>query len=160
MDDIRCAAPKSKVLNRDRARFEVAGGDYRLVVAFDFRRQIAFVKFIGKHARYDNIDALTVSQYLRGLQWLSGPFLPPRITAQRSPQSTPAGVRRRAARRATSSMCSLRWSRATRRGDGRSTAMNAPTRSTCSTMRSKSWGTHRASLPSSWARARVPPKFL
>jgi mRNA-degrading endonuclease HigB of HigAB toxin-antitoxin module len=57
------AAPKSKVLNSDRARFEVAGGNYRLVVAFDFRRQVAFVKFIGTHAEYDRIDALTVSQY-------------------------------------------------------------------------------------------------
>jgi len=43
--------------------FEVAGGNYRLVVAFDFRRQVAFVKFIGTHAEYDRIDALTVSQY-------------------------------------------------------------------------------------------------
>jgi mRNA interferase HigB len=33
------------------------------VVAFDFRRQIAFVKFIGSHAQYDKIDALTVSQF-------------------------------------------------------------------------------------------------
>ena len=57
------ASPKSKVLNRERARFEVAGGNYRLVVAFDFRRQVAFVKFIGTHAEYDRIDALTVSQY-------------------------------------------------------------------------------------------------
>jgi mRNA interferase HigB len=62
MDDIRRAAPKSKVLNRDRARFEVAGGDYRLIAAFDFRRQIAFVKFIGTHAEYDAIDALTVAR--------------------------------------------------------------------------------------------------
>ena len=63
MDDVQAPAPKAKVLNRERARFEVAGGNYRLVVAFDFRRQIAFVKFIGTHAQYDNIDALTVSQY-------------------------------------------------------------------------------------------------
>jgi mRNA interferase HigB len=63
MDDIRRAAPKSKVLNRDRARFEVAGGDYRLIAAFDFRRQIAFVKFIGTHAEYDAIDALTVARF-------------------------------------------------------------------------------------------------
>ena len=42
---------------------EVAGGNYRLVAAFDFRRQIAFVKFIGTHAEYDRIDALTVSQF-------------------------------------------------------------------------------------------------
>ena len=63
MDDIRRAAPKSKVLNRDRARFEVAGGDYRLIAAFDFRRKIAFVKFIGTHSDYDAIDALTVARF-------------------------------------------------------------------------------------------------
>ena len=63
MVEVQRAAPKSKVLNRERVRFEVAGGNYRLVVAFDFRRQIAFVKFIGTHAEYDRIDALTISQY-------------------------------------------------------------------------------------------------
>jgi mRNA interferase HigB len=62
-DEIQKAAPKAKVLNRERVRFEVAGGNYRLVTAFDFRRQIAFVKFIGTHAEYDRIDALTVSQF-------------------------------------------------------------------------------------------------
>jgi len=62
-DEVQKAAPKAKVLNRDRVRFEVAGGNYRLVAAFDFRRQIAFVKFIGTHADYDCIDALTVSQF-------------------------------------------------------------------------------------------------
>ena len=62
-DEVQRAAPKSKVLNRERVRFEVAGGNYRLVVAFDFRRQAVFVKFIGTHAEYDRIDALTVSQF-------------------------------------------------------------------------------------------------
>ncbi len=61
--DVQKAAPKAKVLNRERVRFEVAGGNYRLVVVFDFRRQVAFVKFIGTHAQYDSIDALTVSQF-------------------------------------------------------------------------------------------------
>ena len=41
-DEVQKAAPKAKVLNRERARFEVAGGNCRLVAAFDFRRQIAF----------------------------------------------------------------------------------------------------------------------
>jgi mRNA interferase HigB len=62
-NDIQSAAPKAKVLSRERVRFEIAGGNYRLVVAFDFRRQIAFVKFVGTHAQYDAIDALTVSQF-------------------------------------------------------------------------------------------------
>jgi mRNA interferase HigB len=63
MDEVQRAAPKSKVLSRERVRFEVAGGNYRLVAAFDFRRQVAFVKFIGTHAEYDRIDALNISQF-------------------------------------------------------------------------------------------------
>jgi len=62
-DEVQKAAPRAKVLNRDRVRFEIAGGNYRLVAAFDFRRQIAFVKFIGTHAEYDSVDVLTASQF-------------------------------------------------------------------------------------------------
>lgn len=62
-NDIQQAFPKARVLNGERVRFEVAGGDYRLIAAFDFVRQAAFVKFIGTHAEYDKIDALTVSLF-------------------------------------------------------------------------------------------------
>lgn len=62
-DDVRKSAPKAKVLNRERVRFELAGGNYRLVVAFDFRRHIAFVKFIGSHGQCDSIDPHDVSQF-------------------------------------------------------------------------------------------------
>jgi mRNA interferase HigB len=62
-DEIQKAVPKAKVLNRKRVRFEVADGNYRLVAAFDFRRQALYVKFIGTHAEYDRIDALIVSQF-------------------------------------------------------------------------------------------------
>jgi mRNA interferase HigB len=62
-DEVQKAAPKAEVLNRERVRFEVAGGNYGLVVAFDSRRQVAFAKFVGTHAEYDRIDALTVSQF-------------------------------------------------------------------------------------------------
>ena len=51
---------KAKALNGERVRFEVAGGDYRMVVAFDWRRSIAFIKFLGTHAEYDRIDAISV----------------------------------------------------------------------------------------------------
>jgi mRNA interferase HigB len=62
-NEVQKAAPRAKVLNRERVRFEIAGGNYRLVAAFDFRRQIVFVKFIGTHAEYDRIDTLTASQF-------------------------------------------------------------------------------------------------
>ncbi|HMH97864.1 MAG TPA: type II toxin-antitoxin system HigB family toxin [Bradyrhizobium sp.] len=61
MDDVRLAAPNAKILNGERARFEIAGGNFRMIVAFDFRRRIVFIKFVGTHAEYDRIDALTVS---------------------------------------------------------------------------------------------------
>ena len=61
--EVQTAFSKAKALNGERVRFEVAGGDFRLIVAFDFRRQIAFVKFIGTHADYDKIDALTVNLF-------------------------------------------------------------------------------------------------
>ena len=61
--DVQAAFSKAKALNGERVRFEVAGGDYRMVVAFDFDRQIAFIKFLGTHAEYDRIDALVVSLF-------------------------------------------------------------------------------------------------
>ena len=63
MDELKAAFSSAVILNAERARFEVAGGNYRLIAAYDFRRKIAFVKFIGTHAEYDRIDALTVSQF-------------------------------------------------------------------------------------------------
>ena len=62
-NDVQASFSKAKVLNAERVRFEVAGGDFRLICAFDFARGVAYVKFIGTHAEYDRIDALTVSQY-------------------------------------------------------------------------------------------------
>jgi mRNA interferase HigB len=63
VNDVVASFSKAKALNGERVRFEVAGGNYRLIVAFSFPLQIAFVKFIGTHADYDRVDALTVSQY-------------------------------------------------------------------------------------------------
>jgi mRNA interferase HigB len=63
MDDVRQAAPNATVLNGERVKFEVAGGNYRLIVMIHFRRQMVFVNFIGTHAEYDKVNALTVSQF-------------------------------------------------------------------------------------------------
>ena len=63
MNDVQQAFPKAKVLNGERVRFEVCGGNYRLVVAFFFPAGMAWIKFIGTHEQYDRIDALTVEDY-------------------------------------------------------------------------------------------------
>lgn len=53
----------AKVLNGERIRFAICGGNYRLVAAFDFNRGIVYVKYLGTHAEYDRIDALTIAQF-------------------------------------------------------------------------------------------------
>jgi mRNA interferase HigB len=63
MQEVANDLPGAKSLNGERARFAIAGGNYRLVVSFNFRQKIAYVKFIGTHAEYDRIDALTVHQF-------------------------------------------------------------------------------------------------
>jgi mRNA interferase HigB len=65
MQDIIDAYPAATVLNAERVVFRVKGNDDRAIVAFDFRREAAFVKFIGTHAGYDRVNALTVNQYSR-----------------------------------------------------------------------------------------------
>lgn len=61
--EIQASFRKAKVLYSERVRFEVTGGNDRLIAAFKFENQIAFVKFVGTHAEYDRIDALSVSLF-------------------------------------------------------------------------------------------------
>jgi len=56
--DVQATFPKAMVLNRERVRVEVAGGNYRLIVAFKFGSGVAFVKFLGTHAEYDRVSTL------------------------------------------------------------------------------------------------------
>jgi len=61
--EVTASFSKAKVVTEDRVRFEVQGGNYRMIVAFDFGRGIAFIKFIGTHAEYDKIDATQVNLF-------------------------------------------------------------------------------------------------
>jgi mRNA interferase HigB len=63
MKDIVDAYPSATVLNAERAVFKVKGNAYRAIVAFDFLRHAAFIKFIGTHAEYDRVDALAIDLY-------------------------------------------------------------------------------------------------
>lgn len=46
MAGVQAAFPKAKALNGERARFEVAGGNYRLIVAFNFRAELHSQSFL------------------------------------------------------------------------------------------------------------------
>ena len=46
----------------NRVVFNIAGDKYRLIVAFAYRMQVAYIKFVGTHAEYDKVDAANVDQ--------------------------------------------------------------------------------------------------
>ena len=47
----------------NRVVFNIAGNKYRLVVEMQYRAGIVWVKFVGAHARYDQINVETVNEY-------------------------------------------------------------------------------------------------
>ena len=63
MDEVRRTRPDARPISGERVIFKVKGDEFRVIVAIDFTRQIAFVKFVGTHAAYDRIDAHTVSLF-------------------------------------------------------------------------------------------------
>jgi mRNA interferase HigB len=50
----------ASIVSADRVVFNIKGNDYRLVTAIDYRRKIVFIKWLGTHRDYDQIDARTV----------------------------------------------------------------------------------------------------
>lgn len=54
--DVKAVYANASVVGNDRIVFNIAGNRYRLIVRFDFRHRIGFVRFVGTHADYDRIN--------------------------------------------------------------------------------------------------------
>lgn len=50
----------ASILKGGRVVFNISGNKYRVILAIDYQRQLAKVRFVGTHAQYDQIDAETV----------------------------------------------------------------------------------------------------
>lgn len=57
--DVLLTYPKAKILKNNRARFEIMGNSFRIVVEIDYEDEIVNIIFIGSHAEYDKINATT-----------------------------------------------------------------------------------------------------
>jgi mRNA interferase HigB len=55
--------PDADPVKNNRVVFNIARNKYRLIVQLTYPRQWVFIKFIGTHAEYNNIDAASVNQY-------------------------------------------------------------------------------------------------
>jgi mRNA interferase HigB len=58
--DIKLLFNSADILANDRVVFDIRGNRYRLVAAVHYRGKRIYVRFIGTHAEYDDIDATTI----------------------------------------------------------------------------------------------------
>lgn len=50
----------ASVLKGSRAVFNIAGNQYRLVIKISYAYRIVYIRFVGTHQEYDQIDAHSV----------------------------------------------------------------------------------------------------
>ncbi|MGF6230271.1 mRNA interferase HigB [Inquilinus ginsengisoli] len=58
--DVKRLYATASVVTSERIVFNIKGNDYRLVVSVDFEKAIVWVKWIGTHRAYDQIDVTEV----------------------------------------------------------------------------------------------------
>ncbi len=59
-NDIKREYPSASFLQGNRVVFNIKGNKYRLIVRINYKYGIVWVRFIGTHADYDEIDATTI----------------------------------------------------------------------------------------------------
>ena len=55
--DIKARYVDASIIGNNRVVFNICGNHYRLVVKFNYRQGIGYIRFIGTHKEYDRIDA-------------------------------------------------------------------------------------------------------
>lgn len=58
--EVKAAYRSASFAANNRVIFNIKGNDYRVVVAVHYNRGLMFLRFVGTHREYDNIDAATV----------------------------------------------------------------------------------------------------
>lgn len=58
--EVKADFSHASVLRDGRVVFNIAGNKYRLVVWINYAYRVVYIRFIGTHAQYDQIDAQTI----------------------------------------------------------------------------------------------------
>ena len=56
-NELKSEYPSASILKNGRVVFNIKGNKYRLIVKINFDYQIIWIRFVGTHSEYDNIDA-------------------------------------------------------------------------------------------------------
>ncbi len=54
---------RASICGNNRVVFDIGGNKYRLVVEIQYLAKIVWIKFIGTHKQYDEIDVESVNEY-------------------------------------------------------------------------------------------------
>jgi mRNA interferase HigB len=55
--DVKSLYRNASIIGNNRAVFNIKGNSYRLIVHIRYDISIVFIRFIGTHRQYDNVDA-------------------------------------------------------------------------------------------------------
>ncbi|MCW8889748.1 MAG: type II toxin-antitoxin system HigB family toxin [Sedimenticola sp.] len=58
--DVKQDFRNASILKDGRVVFNIAGNKYRLVVWINYAYRVVYIRFLGTHAQYDNIDVQTI----------------------------------------------------------------------------------------------------
>lgn len=58
--DVKRKYGNASILKGERVVFNICGNKYRLVVKINYKIRFVYVRFVGTHAEYDEIDAETI----------------------------------------------------------------------------------------------------
>lgn len=59
-DEVKATYATASIVGKRRIVFNIGGNKYRLVAKVSYRTKVVFVRFIGTHDEYDDIDVTTV----------------------------------------------------------------------------------------------------
>jgi mRNA interferase HigB len=59
-NELKLQYANASIIGEGRVVFNIKGNSYRLVILIDYEFQVIFIRFIGTHKQYDNIDAKTI----------------------------------------------------------------------------------------------------
>lgn len=59
-NDIKEKYASADILPDNRVVFNIGGNKYRLIVKIAYKMQLVFIRFVGTHSEYDNINAETI----------------------------------------------------------------------------------------------------
>ena len=58
--DIRQIYATASIIANNRVVFNIRGNQYRLIVAINYAYGVVYIRFVGTHQEYDQIDATTI----------------------------------------------------------------------------------------------------